>query len=110
MHRSWTFAFLRAVSNGVLRDLNMALVTRQMLRGARSIYVDFVDYDAVAHHAGILQPELPVDGLAKGSPGRPAAEAKRGDQSRSEKSDSLHVICSFDGRRLCVWSAGRMLS
>ena len=58
----------------------------------------------------ILQPELPVDGLAKGSPGRPAAEAKCGDQSRSEKSDSLHVICSFDGRRLCVWSAGRMLS
>ena len=52
MHRSWTFAFLRAVSNGVLRDLNMALVSRQMLRGARSIYVDFVDYDEVAHHAG----------------------------------------------------------
>ena len=52
MHRSWTFAFLRAVSNGVLRDLNMALVSRQMLRGAKSIYVDFVDYDEVAHHAG----------------------------------------------------------
>ena len=52
VHRSWTFAFLRAVSNGVLRDLNMALVGRQMLRGARSIYVDFVDYDEVAHHAG----------------------------------------------------------
>ena len=41
---------------------------------------------------------------------RNRAEAKRGDQSRSENSDSLHVICSFDGRRLCVWSAGRMLS
>jgi uncharacterized membrane protein YvlD (DUF360 family) len=52
VHRSWTFAFLRAVSNGVLRDLNMAMVGRQMLRGARSIYVDFVDYDEVAHHAG----------------------------------------------------------
>jgi uncharacterized membrane protein YvlD (DUF360 family) len=52
MHRSWTFAFLRAVSNGVLRDMNMALVGREMLRGARSIYVDFVDYDEVAHHAG----------------------------------------------------------
>ena len=52
VHRSWTFALLRAASNGVLRDLNMALVAREMLRGARSIYVDFVDYDEVAHHAG----------------------------------------------------------
>lgn len=52
VHRSWTFALLRAVSNGVLRDLNMALVARHMLRGAKSIYVDFVDYDEVAHHAG----------------------------------------------------------
>ncbi|MET0840471.1 MAG: phage holin family protein [Marmoricola sp.] len=52
VHRSWTFAFLRAVSNGVMRDLNMALVGRQMLRGAHSIYVDFVDYDEIAHHAG----------------------------------------------------------
>ena len=52
VHRSWTFAFLRAASNGVLRDMNMAMVGRQMLRGARSIYVDFVDYDEVAHHAG----------------------------------------------------------
>jgi hypothetical protein len=52
VHRSWTFAFLRAASNGVLRDMNMAMVGRQMLRGAKSIYVDFVDYDEVAHHAG----------------------------------------------------------
>ncbi|MGZ5405411.1 MAG: phage holin family protein, partial [Nocardioides sp.] len=52
VHRSWTFALLRAASNGVLRDLNLALVAREMLRGARSIYVDFVDYDEVAHHAG----------------------------------------------------------
>ena len=52
VHRSRTFALLRAVSNGVLRDLNMAMVVRQMLRGARSVYVDFVDYDEVAHHAG----------------------------------------------------------
>ena len=52
MHRSWTFAVLRAVSNAMLRDLNLAIVARQMLRGARSVYVDFVDYDEVAHHAG----------------------------------------------------------
>ena len=28
-----------------------------MLKGTRSIYVDFVDYDEIAHHAGILRPE-----------------------------------------------------
>ena len=28
-----------------------------MLKGVRSIYVDFVDYDEIAHHAGILRPE-----------------------------------------------------
>jgi uncharacterized membrane protein YvlD (DUF360 family) len=52
VHRSWTYAFLRAVSNGVMRDLNTALVAREMRRGTRSIYVDYVDYDEVAHHAG----------------------------------------------------------
>src|SRR3954454_10159409 len=35
-----------------MRDLNMAIVSRHMLRGARSVYVDFVDFDEVAHHAG----------------------------------------------------------
>jgi len=28
-----------------------------MLKGKRAIYVDYVDYDAVAHHAGIMRPE-----------------------------------------------------
>ncbi|MFI7061279.1 alkaline phosphatase family protein [Kribbella sp. NPDC050124] len=56
-HRSWTTAALRAVTNGALRDLNTALVAQHMLRGTRSIYVDYVDYDEVAHHAGLLRPE-----------------------------------------------------
>ena len=57
VHRSWTFAALRAVTNGGLRDLNTALVSEHMLRGTRAIYVDYVDYDEIAHHAGILRPE-----------------------------------------------------
>jgi uncharacterized membrane protein YvlD (DUF360 family) len=57
VHRDWTFALLRAVSNGVLRDLNTALVSQEMRRGTRAIYVDYVDYDEVAHHAGITRPE-----------------------------------------------------
>jgi uncharacterized membrane protein YvlD (DUF360 family) len=52
VHRSWTFAGLRAFSNGLLRDLNTTVVTEAMMRGARSIYVDYVDYDEIAHHAG----------------------------------------------------------
>lgn len=52
VHRSWTFALLRAFSNGTLRDLNTVLVSEAMMLGAKSVYVDYVDYDEVAHHAG----------------------------------------------------------
>lgn len=55
--RPWAFAFERAALCGVLRDLNTTLVADAMLQGHRSVYVDFVDYDAVAHHAGLMQPE-----------------------------------------------------
>ncbi|HEX5861732.1 MAG TPA: phage holin family protein, partial [Nocardioides sp.] len=57
VHRGWSFTLERAALSGVLRDLNTALVADAMLRGRRSVYVDYVDYDAVAHHAGIAQPE-----------------------------------------------------
>ena len=55
--RDWTTALLRSVTNGALRDLNTALVAQYMLSGSRSIYVDYVDYDEIAHHAGVLRPE-----------------------------------------------------
>ena len=55
--RTWTTALLRCVTNGALRDLNTVLVAQHMLRGTRSIYVDYVDYDEIAHHAGVLRPE-----------------------------------------------------
>jgi uncharacterized membrane protein YvlD (DUF360 family) len=56
-NRTWETALLRCVTNGALRDLNTILVAQHMLGGSRSIYVDFVDYDEIAHHAGILRPE-----------------------------------------------------
>ena len=56
-HRTWETALLRCVTNGALRDLNTILVAQHMLRGTRSIYVDYVDYDEIAHHAGVLRPE-----------------------------------------------------
>jgi hypothetical protein len=57
VHRSWTFAGLRAFSNCLLRDLNTAVVSEEMMRGARSIYVDYVDYDEIGHHAGATRIE-----------------------------------------------------
>lgn len=63
VHRGWAFALERAALNGVVRDLNTTLVCDAMLKGRRSVYVDYVDYDAVAHHAGILRPES-LDALA----------------------------------------------
>ena len=52
MHRGGTYPWLRAATNVTLRDLNIALVSEQMLRGTPSIYVDFLDYDEIAHHSG----------------------------------------------------------
>ena len=43
---------LRAVSNVVLRDLNVTFVMDAMRRGTPIVYVDMVDYDELAHHAG----------------------------------------------------------
>lgn len=65
VHRDWTFALLRAVTNALLRDLNTALVAEELRRGTKCIYVDYVDYDEIAHHAGVFRPEslAALDGL-----------------------------------------------
>jgi uncharacterized membrane protein YvlD (DUF360 family) len=55
--RGRVFALLRAVTTAFLHDLNIAIVAEQMARGAPVIFVDFVDYDEVAHHAGPTRPE-----------------------------------------------------
>ncbi|WP_426565550.1 phage holin family protein [Angustibacter sp. McL0619] len=57
IHRHGSYVLLRAATNVMLRDLNMALVAEQMVLGRRAIYVDFVDYDEIAHHAGPLRSE-----------------------------------------------------
>ncbi|GIG55616.1 phage holin family protein [Demequina activiva] len=57
VHRGGAYVLLRGVTNVMLRDLNLSLVVEQMSRGAKSVYVDFVDYDEIAHHAGVTRPE-----------------------------------------------------
>lgn len=55
--RKGSYILLRAATNVLLRDLQTTIVVDQMMRGANSIYVDYVDYDEIAHHAGIARPE-----------------------------------------------------
>ncbi len=57
VNRGGSYIFLRAISNVLLRDLNVSLVTDELVRGTPVIYCDFVDYDEVAHHAGPTRPE-----------------------------------------------------
>lgn len=65
VERGWLFALLRGVTTALLHDLNVTIVAEQMARGAAVIFVDFVDYDEVAHHAGPSRPEAmrTLDGL-----------------------------------------------
>ena len=65
IERGWSFAGLRALTNALLRDLNTALVAEEMLNGTKVVYVDYVDYDEIAHHAGMFRPEslAALDGL-----------------------------------------------
>ncbi|WP_084039110.1 alkaline phosphatase family protein [Demequina sp. NBRC 110053] len=57
VHRRGAYVLLRGVTNVMLRDLNTSLVVGAMATGAKSIYVDYVDYDEIAHHAGVARPE-----------------------------------------------------
>ena len=50
--RSFPYPLARAATNVLLRHLTTALVIEEMWRRASPIYVDYVDYDEIAHHAG----------------------------------------------------------
>ena len=57
IHRGGQFLLLRGLTTVILRDLNVTIVADQLTRGTPVVYVDFVDYDEVAHHAGPTRPE-----------------------------------------------------
>ncbi len=57
IHRQLSYVALRGITNVFLRTLNLVLVTDSMSRGAPIVFVDFVDYDEIAHHAGPERPE-----------------------------------------------------
>lgn len=55
--RGGSFVLLRGLTTVVLKDLSVAIVADQMARGVPVVYVDLLDYDEVAHHAGPTRPE-----------------------------------------------------
>lgn len=55
--RTGWYVVLRGVSNVLLRDLNTSLVAQHLMRGTPTVFVDLVDYDEIAHHAGPTRPE-----------------------------------------------------
>lgn len=55
--RHSVFVLLRAVTTVLLRNLSVSLVADHLASGSPVLYVDFVDYDEVAHHAGPSRPE-----------------------------------------------------
>ena len=52
LHRGMPYPMARATTNVALRDLSTSLVVEEMYRGTPVIYVDFTDYDEIAHHSG----------------------------------------------------------
>ncbi|WP_182111444.1 MULTISPECIES: alkaline phosphatase family protein [unclassified Actinotalea] len=61
--RGWDYVLLRGLTNAMVRHLTVALVAEEMVRGAPVVYVNFVDYDEIAHHAGPARRES-LDSLA----------------------------------------------
>ena len=63
--RKGGYVVLRGVTNVLLRKLNLSLVAEEMASGSPIIFVDFVDYDEIAHHAGPERPEAmrAIEGL-----------------------------------------------
>jgi uncharacterized membrane protein YvlD (DUF360 family) len=79
--RGGSYPLVRGLTNVVLRQVTMALLVERILRGVPIIYVDFVDYDEIAHHAGPERSEAldALDGLDQvlGAVERVVADAPR---------------------------------
>ena len=57
VHRSRSYALVRAWATVVQRDLQVASVVGDMLAGRPVVYTTFLAYDEVAHHSGIERPD-----------------------------------------------------
>jgi len=81
MHRGMPYPVARAATNVALRALSTSLVIEEMYRGTPVIYVDYTDYDEIAHHSGPERGETldALDGvdLVLGALEKAAADAPR---------------------------------
>ena len=57
MHRGFPYPWVRAATNVALRSMGTSLVIQEMVRGTPVIYMDYTDYDEIAHHSGPERPE-----------------------------------------------------
>ena len=58
MHRGWfPYPLLRAYTNVLQRELEVAATIQDLYSGRPVIYTMFLGYDEVAHHSGIERPE-----------------------------------------------------
>ncbi len=57
MHRGFPYPWVRGATNVALRALGTSLVVQEMLRGTPVVYMDYTDYDEIAHHSGPERPE-----------------------------------------------------
>lgn len=55
--RSAVYAVMRAWATVIQLDLQVAVVTADILAGRKAVYTTFLAYDEVAHHSGIERPE-----------------------------------------------------
>jgi uncharacterized membrane protein YvlD (DUF360 family) len=56
-HRGFPYPLVRAATNVALRALGTSLIIQEMVRGTPVIYMDYTDYDEIAHHSGPERPE-----------------------------------------------------
>jgi hypothetical protein len=56
-HRGFPYPLVRAATNVALRALGTSLIIQEMYRGTPVIYMDYTDYDEIAHHSGPERPE-----------------------------------------------------
>ena len=81
MHRGFPYPWVRAATNVALRALGTSLVMQEMWRGTPVIYLDYTDYDEIAHHSGPERPESldALDGVDReiGALKKAAANAPR---------------------------------
>ena len=102
--RAGWYVVLRGITNVLLRDLNTSLVAEALLRGDPTIYVDLVDYDEIAHHAG--PDPAGVAAVARG-PGPRARHARARRRRRAARLRDRRALRPRPGARRDLRAARR---